>query len=194
MEVIEAIHSRRSIGRMGPAEPPREIIETLLDAAVQAPNHRETLPWRFFVLTGAARVKFGEVVAEAVRPSLSDLDEARREGVLAAERAKPLRAPALIVVGVKHPASEKIEPSEDLQACAAAIQNLLLAAHSQGLAAQWRTGAGAYNRSVKESFGLAAEDEIAGIVYLGYPDADYVASMPERSREYAEITQWRDGA
>ncbi len=194
MEVIEAIHSRRSIGRMGAEEPPREIIEKLLDAAVQAPNHHESLPWRFFVLTGDARVSFGEVVAEAVKPSLAELDETRREGVLAAERAKPLRAPALIVVGVKHPPSEKLEPSEDLQACAAAIQNLLLAAHSQGLAAQWRTGAGAYDTSVKESFGLSAEDEIAGIVYLGYPDAEYVASMPERSRCYAEITQWRDGS
>ncbi len=179
---------------MGPKEPEREIIETLLDAAVQAPNHYETLPWRFFVLTGDARVKFGEIVAEAVRPSLAGLDDVRREGVLAGERAKPLRAPALIVVGVKHPPAEKVVRSDDLQACAAAIQNLLLAAHSQGLAAQWRTGAGAYDQSVKKSFGLGSEDEIAGIVYLGYPDAEYVASMPPRVRGYAEITEWRDEA
>ena len=193
MEVIEAIHSRRSIGRMGPETPQRETIEELLDAAVQAPNHRETLPWRFFVLSGDARVKFGEVVADSIQPSLGDLDETRREAVLAAERAKPLRAPLLIVVGVKHPPSEKIVPSEDLQSCAAAIQNLLLAAHSRGLGAQWRTGSGAYSQTVKESFGLTAEDEIAGIVYLGYPDAEYVASMAERNRGYAELTEWRDG-
>jgi nitroreductase len=172
--------------------PSREVIEKLLDAAVQAPNHHVTLPWRFIVMSGDARVRFGEAVAESLRPKLADLDETRREGILADERRKPLRSPVLIAVGVRHDPMIKATPVEDLQACSAAIQNLLLAAHGMGLAAVWRTGSGAYDNSVKSHFGLGHEDEIAGFVYLGYPNKDFVATMPPRERSATELTEWRN--
>jgi nitroreductase len=192
MDVIEAIRTRRSIGRMTEELPPRHTIEKLLDAAVQAPNHYLTLPWRFIVMTGEARNRFGEAVAESLRPTLAGLDPERREGILADERRKPLRSPVLIAVGVRHDPAVKAVPVEDLQACSAAIQNLLLAAHAMGLAATWRTGTGAYSDSVKEHFGLESGDEIAGFVYVGYPNKEYVASMPERVRDFSTFTEWRD--
>jgi nitroreductase len=192
VDVLEAIHTRRSIGRMTQEEPSREVIAKLLDAAVQAPNHHTTLPWRFFVMSGDARVRFGEAVADSLRPRLADLDEERREGILADERRKPLRSPVLIAVGVRHDPEIKATPVEDLQACSAAIQNLLLAAHGMGLAATWRTGSGAYSDSVKAHFGLAPEDEIAGFVYLGYPNKDFVATIPPRERSAVDLTEWRN--
>ena len=191
MDVIDAIHSRRSIGRMTQEEPPRAAIEKLLAAAVQAPNHYVTLPWRFFVMSGDARLRFGEAVADSLRPKLADLDEERREGMLADERRKPLRAPVLIAVGVRHDPEIKATPREDLQACSAAIQNMLLTAHSIGLAAVWRTGSGAFSDSVKAHFDLKPEDEIAGFVYVGYPNPEFVASMRPRERDYASLTEWR---
>jgi len=60
--------------------------------------------------------------------------------IVAAERAKPLRAPVLIAVGVDRPNGPKIVEMENICAAAAATQNMLLAAHALGLAAQWRTG------------------------------------------------------
>jgi nitroreductase len=194
VDVLEAIHSRRSIGRLRPDVPPREVIQQMLAAAVQAPNHHLTLPWRFFVLTGAAREALGNVVAESIRPSLSSLDEERRESILANERVKTLRAPLLIVVGVKHDPEKKAIASEDLQACAAAIQNMQLAATALGLAATWRTGAGAYSDDVKRYFGLDPRDEIAGIVYLGYPDPEAVTAMQPRVRSFEDLTVWQNGS
>jgi len=38
---------------------PRKIIEKLLLAAVQAPNHYQVRPWRFVVLTGNSREALG---------------------------------------------------------------------------------------------------------------------------------------
>jgi nitroreductase len=192
VDVIEAIHSRRSIGRMTQEEPSREVIEKLLDAAVQAPNHHVTLPWRFFVMTGDARNRFGDAVAESLRPKLGDLDEEKREGILADERRKPLRSPVLIAVGVKHMPEATKTPVEDLQAVSAAIQNLLLAAHAEGLAAVWRTGSGAYSDHVKAHFGLDPQDELAGFVYLGYPNKEFAAMIPPRERTYADLTEWRN--
>lgn len=191
MDTLEAIHSRRSVGRMTQEVPPREVIETLLDAAVQAPNHHETLPWRFVVLSGDARVRFGEAVAESIIASRPGLSDEEKERIRADEVRKPLRSPVLIAVIARHDPAIEAHPVEDLEACAAAAQNLLLAAHAQGLATVWRTGAGAFSESVKRHLGFSGEDEVAGFVYLGYPNTDFVASMPKRQRSYAELTEWR---
>jgi nitroreductase len=79
---------------------------------------------------------------------------------------------------------------EDLQAASAALQNMLLAAGSLGLAAIWRTGDGAYDPEVKAHFGLGPDDEIAGILYLGYADESF-GPAPARQRDFASRTQWR---
>ena len=189
MDVLQAINARRSIGRVTSEVPPKETIEQLLDAAVKAPNHHETQPWRFFVLSGLARQDFGSVLAEALRRRMSAEDETKVNALAAAEKDKPLRAPILIVVGVKHSDNTRIIPIEDLQACSAAIQNILLAAHSLGLATQWRTGEGAYDPLVKAYFGLDDKDEIAGFVYVGYPP-DEIQIKPN-SRSHHEVTEWR---
>jgi nitroreductase len=197
VDVLEAIKRRRSIGKVTQEPVPRELIEQMLAAAVEAPNHHETEPWRFFVLTGTAREDFGDVLAEALRRRLAGEGEKKVEGLALAERAKPLRAPVLIVVAVKHDQTEKggekIVPVEDLMATAAAIENMLLAAHALGLAAQWRTGDGAFDPHVKAHFGLQPTDEIAAIVYVGYRDPE--RDVPRtRNRAYADRTEWLDSA
>ena len=63
MDALEAIHKRHSQGHVRPDPVPREVIETLLDAAVQAPNHYKVRPWRFVVLTGEGLKKLGDVMA-----------------------------------------------------------------------------------------------------------------------------------
>lgn len=194
MDVLEAIKTRRSIGKVTQQPVPRELIEQLLAAVIEAPNHHDTEPWRFFVLAGKAREELGDVLAEALRRRMPHEDPKKLEGLVLAERAKPLRAPVLVVVAVKHDVAEmggeKIVPVEDLMATAAGVQNLLLAAHSLGLGAQWRTGDGAFDPHVKAHFGLEPTDEIAAIVYIGYRDPE--RDVPRtRARTFADKTEWR---
>lgn len=54
MELIEAIHSRKSIRGYRPDPVPMEIVAKVLDAAVRAPSGMNTQPWRFWVAAGAA--------------------------------------------------------------------------------------------------------------------------------------------
>jgi nitroreductase len=194
VDVFEAIRGRRSVGKVTQQAVPRDLIDRLLAAAVEAPNHHETEPWRFFVLTGTAREEFGDVLAGALEQRFRGEDPARLEGLMLAERAKPLRAPVLIVVAARHDQAEKggekVVPLEDTLATAAAVQNMLLAAHALGLAAQWRTGDGAFDPRVKAHFGLDAKDDIVAIVYVGYRDPD--RDIPRtRTRTFADKTQWR---
>jgi nitroreductase len=169
MELLEAIYQRQSIGKVKPDPLPREIIEKLLTAAVQAPNHHRVRPWRFVVLTGSARNRLGDVMAEALRQREPEPPENALQG----ERSRPLRAPVLIAVGVDKPSEPKVVEVENICAVAAAVENLLLAATALGLGAMWRTGPAATDPAIKEFIGLAADQHLIGFVYIGYPEAAF---------------------
>jgi nitroreductase len=190
MDVIDLISGRRSRGKMLPEAPSRDLIERVLSAAVHAPNHHDTRPWRYFVLTNDARIEFGEALAEALKRRMGDTEAPKLEGLMMAERAKPMRSPVLIVVGVKSVERDGMTSREDFQSACASLQNMLLAAESLGLAAIWRTGEGTLDAGVKAYFGLEPEDEIAGVLYLGYPD-ETLGAMPARERDHTVITEWR---
>ena len=183
MELFEAIYLRQSIGKVKPDPVPRELVEKMLAAAVQAPNHHHVRPWRFVVLTGSGRARLGEVMAQ----SLQKRDPNTREEARAAERAKPLRAPALIAVGVDKPGEPKVLEIENVCAAAAAAQNLMLAATGLGLATMWRTGPAALDPDVKAFLGLAPDQHLIGFIYVGHPFAD---PLPTARTSFEDRTAW----
>jgi nitroreductase len=165
MDTLTAIHSRYSVPKVSPDPVPREVIEQLLSAAVQAPNHYRVRPWRFVVLSGAARERLGEAMAESFHARFPEADSA----AIAKERGKPLRAPVLVAVGVDAPADPRVIEIENICAAATACQNLLLAAHELGLGIQWRTGEAARDPLVKQFLGLEPEQHLIAFLYVGYP-------------------------
>lgn len=184
--VLHTIRTRRSIGKVSRECPSRALIEQVLEAATFAPNHRVTEPWRFFVLTGEARVDLGEAMVRAREAAMRRSPDTKLVN-LEALRAKPLRAPVVIAVGVEPASGPKIVEVEEYWAVAAAVQNMLLAAHALGLAAMWRTGDACFAPEIKEFFGLSETGALLGFVYLGYPDV----TMPERQRTpAAQFTSW----
>ena len=166
MEVFEAIYNRHSQKKVKPDAVPREMIEKLLDAAVQAPNHYKVRPWRFVVLTGAARERLGEVMAASQRERHPEFPAEAFDKC----RAMPLQAPVVIAVGVDKPSEAKVLEVENISATAAACQNLLLAAHAMGLGAKWRTGEWARDPKIKAFLGFEADQHIIAFIYVGYPE------------------------
>ena len=194
MDVLEAIRSRRSIGIVSDQLPPRSVIERILEAATHAPNHHKVEPWRFTVLTGDARGRLGDVDAELAASMLgSHVGEEQRRAVMDAQRSKSFRAPVVIVATVARSETNKEIDVENVAAVAAAIQNLLLAAHAEGLGAKWRTGSVAYEPAAKKLFGLNDDEHILGFIYVGYPAEDPADSprrpLGERVRWWGE---WQD--
>ena len=186
MDTMEAIRSRRTIGK-STGDVPRETIRELIEAATWAPNHKLTQPWRFVVLTGSARERLGEVWG---RVAAAKADAAARDAVREGEAKKPLRAPAVIVVSARTD-SNPVTAEEDLAATAAAVQNLLLAAHAHGLSAAWKTGKIVYSSEVKAFLGLEPSDRIVAFVYLGAVSSE--ASTP-RARFIDSTITWMDEA
>lgn len=165
MDAIKAIITRQSIAEVRTDPVPREIIERLLSAAVQAPNHYKVRPWRFVVLSGGGLIKLGKVIADSFKtrfPQVSG-ESIEKEG------NKTLRAPVVIAVGVDKPNEPRVLEIENICAAAAAVENLLLAAHALGLAAKWRTGDEARDPRVKEFLGFTPDQHVISFIYIGYP-------------------------
>jgi nitroreductase len=166
MEALEAVMTRASVAPAFLTEPAPEgvVLERILAAGASAPDHGRLRPWRFILIRGEARVRLGEVFAEALRRRQPDAAEAALEQ----ERVRPLRAPLLIAVVAKvDPQHPKIPEIEQILSTGAAVQNLLIAAHAQGFGGKWLTGANAYDEHVKKALGLAPDDRLVGFVHLG---------------------------
>ena len=177
MSVFDIIQRRRSIGKMMEQSPTREQIERLLEAATHAPNHHKVEPWRFFVLAGKARNELGEIMASSLATRLQETMGEKTQAMLDKERNKPLRSPIVIVVAAEHSTTSNAMDIENVEATAAAVQNMLLVAEEMGLACMWRTGDGAYDPHIKQWLGLSTEDYIVAFLYVGYP------AIPQTKRE-----------
>ena len=180
MEAIEALTSRRSPAQFAEPAPDEVALGAILRAAMRAPDHGKLKPWRFVVLRGDGRKRFGDVMAEAMK---------RREpeapaNMVEREREKPLRAPLIVVLAAAIKEGHKIPVVEQLLAAGAAAQNVMLAAHALGFAAAWKTGAPAYDNYVKEAMGLAPSDAIVGFLYLGTPAAAPSALPPSELADF----------
>ena len=188
MDTIQAIFSRHSITNLRPDPVPHSLIEQLLAAAVQAPNHYNVRPWRFVVLQGPALERLGDVFAEALQAHLPNVDVP--QAALEKERAKARRAPLIIAVGVDRVDDPRAVPIENICAVAAACENLLLAAAALGLAGKWRTGSQALDERVKTFLGLDPQQPLIGFLYLGYPVDDQPVFGDRPS--FRDRTLWMD--
>ncbi|MFX3636337.1 MAG: nitroreductase [Candidatus Pristimantibacillus sp.] len=189
MNIEEAIRTRRTIGRVKKDPVERALIEQIIEAATWAPSHHNTQPWKFIVMTGDGRAKLGEGYARVALASLETGVGAALEERLAKERLKAYRSPVVIAVVCSPSDDPRATLVEEVAATHAAVQNLLLAAHAVGLGAIWRSGDPMYHPLMKDSFGLDAEEQLVGLIYIGYPDM----TPPDVNRTPAvDKTVWLD--
>ena len=192
MTIFETIKNRRSIGKMTDQRPTRAQIEHILEAATHAPNHHKVEPWKFIVLAGKARAELGAIMANSLAKRLGDTANDKAQALLNKERTKLLRSPIVIVVAAEQPHQPNVLAIENIEAVAAAVQNMLLTAEEIGLAAMWRTGDAAFDPHVKQWLGLAPEAHIVAFVYLGYPAIPKLARHPTSFEEKTTWPGWQE--
>jgi nitroreductase len=186
MHVADAIRERCSVKRFTDAPVSREQIESLLAAAVLAPNHRLTEPWRFYVLGPNARDAYGRVLGGRKAKKIADpvAAQATIETVASEHRALP----AMIVVAMAVNSNPEIA-EEDYAAAMMAIQNLSLAAVAMGLGTAIKTGAVMTDPSARAAVGVREDERIVAIVNVGVP-AELPAPKPRKAA--ATHTIWVD--
>ncbi len=150
--VLDNIFNRKSVRAYTEQAVTPEQVETLLKAAMAAPSARNLQPWRFVVVTGQATkeklaVGFNKMIAKA-----------------------PV---AIVICG--QTVKDDGTPNQNWTAdCAAATENLLLAAEALGLGAVW-TACYPYDDRMNpaiEALGLPADVKPYCIVPVGYPAGD----------------------
>ena len=104
--VQENLVSRRSVYRFEDRPVPRECLERGFEAARHAPCHKQTYPWRFYVLGPAAREKIVDVADRLSREKSAKLGEDEVEKMATKARSKILDPPVLIAVATARSADD----------------------------------------------------------------------------------------
>ena len=163
VDLLTAIDSRASALKLIEPGPTRVHLEQIMRAGVRAPDHGRLRPWRFLVVREAARAQLGEVFMTAYQRRNPEAQLAQLER----ERAKPMRAPLIIVVAAHVIPESNIPVIEQILSAAAAAQNIMLCTFAMGYGCSWKTGDSAYDDTVKAALGLRTQDAIVGFMYLG---------------------------
>lgn len=184
MKASEAIRRRRSIRKFTERVVSRAEIERLLDAAVLAPNHRLTQPWRFYVLGPEARRAYGQALGDRKARKLDDAGAAAlvREKVAGEHAALP----CMIVVAIVQDENPEIR-EEDYAAVMMAVQNLSLEAEEMGLGTHIKSGAIMEDPAAREAAGVPKGERIVAVVNVG--EAAEVPTPKDRAPA-SEFVRW----
>jgi F420 biosynthesis protein FbiB-like protein len=185
---------RRSIRTYEERPVPGDVLERVLAAAAQAPSPHHSFPWRLAVLTGPdAKAALADAMGAKWRADLlgDGLGEAEVEVELEKSRRRLTLSPVVLVGAVyPEPLDEYPDPerqqAETLMAAhslGAALQNVMLAAHANGLASCWMCAPVFCSEVVRDALGLDEGLVPHAIVTIGYP------ARPPRARERPSLDQ-----
>jgi nitroreductase len=142
MDVFEAMKERRSCRNFSSEPISEEAIEKILEAAGWAPSPMNAQPWKFIVVTNPEIKE--KIFSEAERCKKWGLEKSGWKWV-GGYKVDFLQAAPVIVAVVGDPEKTGLDMFLEeggvgyQHACAAAIQNMHLAAHAQGLGSLWFT-------------------------------------------------------
>jgi nitroreductase len=181
MQAIDLLLTRRSARALAEPGPDAGALELILASAARAPDHGRLRPWRFIVIRGAARARFGALLAAHLRRT----HPGSSAEALEREAHKAFRAPLIVVVAAHIHPGAKIPTVEQLLAAGAAAHGMLLAACALGFNGMWKTGGAAYDATVKQELGLEPTDDIVGFMYLGSESGERPSAVPAQWQELA---------
>lgn len=194
------LQARRSIRAYRPACPPDDVIDRVFASAAAAPSAHNRQPWRYLVLRDAAlKARLAQAMGARLatdRRADGDSEEAiARDVTRSFERITG--APVVIIVALTmaemdrypDPARAHAEYLMAVQSTAMATQNLLLAAHAEGLGACWMCAPLFCAAAVREALPVPADWEPQGLVTLGWPAN---AGKPQRRRARSEFVRFAD--
>lgn len=142
-----------------------EKIRKVLKMANWAPTHGYTEPWRFEVFTKKGLARFALEHAEMYKANTSErsFKKTKYDKII----ARGEKASHLIAIIAKRGENPKIPFVEELCSVACAVQNIMLAASSSGIASYWNTGGMTYHKEMHDYFELGSKDKLLGFIYLG---------------------------
>ena len=180
--VIRAILSRKSVSPKHLKDPgPNEAeIHLMLHAALAAPDHGNLRPWRTVLIPQSRRNQLAEIfkAAKLEEDPNATQDDLNRAG------EKAFNAPTLLVILIDPVQGyAKVTVEEQFIALGAALQNLVLTAHSLGYGAMITSGDKVRTHAFQSSFARTASERVAAFISIGTPArGNLMRTFPELSR------------
>jgi len=170
MDINTAIFSRRSVRKYTAQSVDPQMIRSLIDAAVHAPNAVNQQPWTFTVVRD--QTVLGRISDGAKRHMLATMPPSRHSDYFRSRLSDPsfhifYHAPVLVVISAIEQGPWIVED------CALAAENLMLVAHAAGLGTCWIGFAQSFLNTPDGKKGLdlpAAWVSVAPII-VGHPKA-----------------------
>ena len=185
--VYEAIFGRRMSKEFTDVEVPRMALERMLDAAIWAPNHRLTNPWRFFVLEkdSPIRMKVAELAWQTAYDNVVNPNPEQKKASADASKSRVLDAPAMMYAySVPGPNEETTQ--ENYASVCCAVHNMALAAVAEGLVLDWSTGGISKLPGLAQLLGADEDWAMVGALFIGEP-----VNVPTSRRDAApSIVSW----
>lgn len=193
MEIFEAIYTLRAMRRLKTEPVPDELVWKVLDAAIRAPSGGNLQPWRFVVVTDAAKKKkIGEWYLDGWNKMYGPRRDVPITDPAAARTFKSAddlanhiaEAPVLIFATVM---SNMASVSGAGPNIFPAVQNLMLAARALGLGTTLTTLHKHHDADVKELLGIPDGVETMALIPMGWPKGNFGTGL---RRPAEEVTHW----
>ena len=189
MSLFDAIHSQRAIRHFSEQPVSDEAVETMLHAAICAPNGGNRQPWRFIVIRDAEiKRRLGQwylVAWQAATANMEALTQPYRHGAELAQQIASV--PVLILACIDHgntgPGPGPITRGASIYPT---VQNLLLAARALGLGTVLTTLHTQYESEIKALLHIPETVETAALIPVGHP-AEGVRFGHARRRPLSEV-------
>ncbi len=184
-EILEIIKNRRNTKSFTDKDVSIQDIEYLLESGTWAPNHRNTEPWRFFV------VQKNSLLKNIISKEMIILQEKKSNKLLSKEQKNKIKitianAPSLVFVFSLIDINNEEVTEENYGAVCCAIQNIQLVATSIGLGVGWSTGTISKIDNLNTILGITENLKITGVLSIGYPDLE----ISKTRTNYKTLTKW----
>ncbi|MHA1145687.1 MAG: nitroreductase family protein [Candidatus Helarchaeota archaeon] len=178
MDSLDYIITRRSVRKYTNQPVDLELIKKIVHAAIHAPSAHNSQPWHFLILDNEKKkMNLARRMAEQYKADLEKdgVNAEQIQKICEHSISKFTNPPVLIVACLTTEHMEKYSDHRKeaerllmIQSVSAAIQNLLLAAHVEGLATCWYCAPLFCPSIVSECLSLPEHVEPQAFITLGY--------------------------
>lgn len=201
MNIYEAINGRRSIRKYQNIKVEDEMLMKLAQAAITAPNGGNAQPWDFVFVTNSDLIAMLCKILEDVhgeyfgKARKDNMNGERLEKAVSSYR-RMVSAPAFVLACMNIRNQQLNTPYEEWtvkwahHSIASAMENLMLAAVSEGLGTCWLGTPSWKSDKIKELLGIPVNVEILAMSPIGYPDESPKARPRLPVEEVTHFNKW----
>lgn len=158
------IEERRSIFPKDYTDQPiaQHIIDDVLNAAVLAPNHKRTKPWRFKIFRGEEKNALGKELQQIYKDTTPDFQflQKKYDDIL----FKATKADTIITIVVEF--SGLVPDWEEIAATSMAVQNMYLTCTVNRIGCYWSSPK--LVNQLQNSLKIESNQQCLGLFYMGH--------------------------